>query len=105
MYMYIYTLLNKICGLFLKGINVNNPHLSNWQNKNKKISGQTITLSLWILIFNPFASGIKKVFLYPITGLFSVKIRKQILAIKNLSVNDMMSGQPNKHIIHWHFEN
>ena len=26
---------------------------------------------------NPFASGIKKVLLYPITGLFSVKIRKK----------------------------
>ena len=55
--------------------------------------------------FNPFASGIQKVLLYPITGLFSVKIRKKILAIKNFSVNDTMSGQPNKRLIHWHFEN
>ena len=54
---------------------------------------------------NPFASGIKKVLLYPITGLFSVKIRKKILVIKNFSVNDTMSGQPNKCLIHWHFEN
>ena len=52
---------------------------------------------------NPFASGIKKVLLYPITGLFSVKIRKIFLAIKNFSVNDTMSGQPNKRLIHWHF--
>ena len=50
--------------------------------------------------FNPFASGIKKVLLYPITGLFSVKIRKKFLAIKNFSVNDTMSGQPNKRLIH-----
>ena len=49
--------------------------------------------------FNPFASGIKKVLLYPITGLFSVKIQKKFLAIKNFSVNDTMSGQPNKRLI------
>ena len=49
---------------------------------------------------NPFASGIKKVLLYPITGLFSVKIRIKFLAIKNFSVNDTMSGQPNKRLIH-----
>ena len=55
--------------------------------------------------FNPFASGIKKVLLYPITGLFSVKICEKILAIKNFSVNDTMSRQPNKRLIHWHFEN
>ena len=47
-----------------------------------------------------FASGIKKVLLSPITGLFSVKIRKKFIAIKNFSVNDMMSGQPNKRLIH-----
>ena len=58
-----------------------------------------------IIIINPFASGIQKVLLYPITGLFSVKIRKKFIAIKNFSVNDTMSGQPNKHLIHWHFEN
>ena len=51
-------------------------------------------------LFNPFASGIKKVLLYPITGLFSVKIQKKFLAIKNFSVNDTMSGQPNKRLIH-----
>ena len=56
-------------------------------------------------IVNPFASGIQKVLLYPITWLFSVKIRKKFLAIKNFSVNDTMSGQPNKRLIHWHFEN
>ena len=56
-------------------------------------------------ILNPFASGIKKVLLYPIMGLFSVKIWKKFLAIKNFSVNDTMSGQPNKRLIHWHFEN
>ena len=49
-------------------------------------------------LFNPFASGIQKVFLDPITGLFSVKIRKKFLAIKNFSVNDTMSGQPNKRV-------
>ena len=56
-------------------------------------------------IINTFASGIKKVLLYPITGLFSVKIQKKFLAIKNFSVNDTMSGQANKRLIHWHFEN
>ena len=60
---------------------------------------------MYIYEVNPFASGIKKVLLYPITGLFSVKIQKKFLAIKNFSVNDTMSGQPNKHLIHWHFEN
>ena len=49
---------------------------------------------------NPFGSGIKKVFLDPITGLFSVKIQKKFLAIKIFSDNDMMSGQPNKRLIH-----
>ena len=53
-----------------------------------------------VQLFNPFASGIKKVLLYPITGLFSVKIQKKFLAIKNFSVNDTMSGQPNKRLIH-----
>ena len=57
------------------------------------------------VVFNPFASGIQKVLLYPITGLFSVKIRTKFLAIKNFSVNDTMSVQPNKRLIHWHFEN
>ena len=51
-------------------------------------------------VFNPFASGIKKVLLHPITGLFSVKIQKKFVAIKNFSVNDTMSGQPNKRLIH-----
>ena len=50
--------------------------------------------------FNPFASGIQKVLLSTIMGLFSVKIRKKFLAIKNFSVNDTMSGQPNKRLIH-----
>ena len=59
----------------------------------------------WNNAINPFASGIKKVLLHPITELFSVKIRNKFLAIKNFSVNDTMSGQPNKHLIHWHFEN
>ena len=57
-------------------------------------------LSLKKMLLNPFASGIQKVLLYPITGLFSVKIRKKFLAIKNLSVNDTMSGQPNERLIH-----
>ena len=52
------------------------------------------------LDINPFASGIKKVLMDPITGLFSVKIQKKFLAIKNFSVNDTMSGQPNKCLIH-----
>ena len=34
----------------------------------------------------------------PYTGLFSVKIQKKFLAIKNFSVNDTMSGQPNKRL-------
>ena len=36
----------------------------------------------------------------PCAGLFSVKIQEKILAIKNFSVNETMSGQPNKHLIH-----
>ena len=59
----------------------------------------------YTISLNPFASGIQKVLLSPITGLFSVKIREKFLAIKNFSVNDTMSGQPNKRLIHWHFEN
>ena len=59
----------------------------------------------YLLIVNPFASGIQKVLLSHITGLFSVKIRKKFLAITNFSVNDTMSGQQNKRLIHWHFEN
>ena len=35
----------------------------------------------------------------PCAGLFSVKIQKKCLAIKNFSVNETMSGQPNKHLI------
>ena len=62
-------------------------------------------ISLKFFSVNPFASGIQKVLLSHITGLFSVKIRKKFLAIKNFSVNDTMSGQPNKRLIHWHFEN
>ena len=65
----------------------------------------SISVSGAIVLVNPFASGIKKVLLYPITGLFSVKIREEFLAIKKFSVNDTMSGQPNKRLIHWHFEN
>ena len=41
----------------------------------------------------------------PRTGLFSVKSRKKILAINNFFVNEMKSRQPNKCLIHWHFEN
>ena len=33
-------------------------------------------------------------------GLFSVKIQKIFLAIKNFSVNETMSGQPNKRLIY-----
>ena len=62
--------------------------------------GSFIFFSLFVSCVNPFASGIKKVLLYPITGLFSVKIRKTFLAIKHFSVNDTMSGQPNKCLIH-----
>ena len=61
---------------------------------------EIITEELFKLGVNPFASGIQKVLLSPITGLFSVKIRKKFLAIKNFSVNDTMSGQPNKCLIH-----
>ena len=35
-------------------------------------------------------------FSVPRAGLFSVKIWKKFLAIKNFSVNETMSGQPNK---------
>ena len=56
-------------------------------------------------VLNPFASGILYFFRFPRAGLFSVKIRTKFLAIKNLSVNEVMSGQPNKSLIHGHFEN
>ena len=65
----------------------------------------SLELSFYVSCFNPFASGIQKVLLYLITGLFSVKILKKFIVIKNVSVNDTMSGQPNKRLIHWHFEN
>ena len=45
------------------------------------------------------------IFSGPRVGLFSVKIQKTFLAIKNFSVNETMTGQPNKRLIHWHFEN
>ena len=54
-------------------------------------------------LFNQFTSGI--FFPVPHVGLFSVKILNKFLAIKDFSVNETMSGQPNKHLIHWHFEN
>ena len=37
---------------------------------------------------------------YIFAGLFSVIICKKFLAIKNVSVNETMSGQPNKCFIH-----
>ena len=36
----------------------------------------------------------------PRAGLFSVKIQTKLLAIKHFSVNETMSGQPNKCLIH-----
>ena len=59
----------------------------------------------WLGVLNPLHVGYIIFFPDPQTGLFSVKIQKKFLAIKNFSVNDTMSGQPNKHLIHWHFEN
>ena len=41
-----------------------------------------------------------KFFPVPRAGLFLVKIWKKFLAIKNFSVNETMSGQPNKRLIH-----
>ena len=41
----------------------------------------------------------------PMRDYFSVKIPEFFLAIKYFSVNETMSGQPNKCLIHWHFEN
>ena len=38
-------------------------------------------------------------FTVPRGGLFSVKIRKTFLAMKNLFVNETMSGPPNKRLI------
>ena len=55
-----------------------------------KFSAKTMNKYLLLNFFiNPFASG-----------LFSVKIQKKFLAITNFSVNDTMSGQPNKRLIH-----
>ena len=50
------------------------------------------------LIFNQFTSGILLVFPVPRTGLFSVKNLKKFLAINNFFVNEMKSGQANKHL-------
>ena len=59
-----------------------------------------LKIIIFIKSVTPSLRGIQKVLLSPITGLFSVKIRKEFLAIKNFSVNDTMSGQPNKRLIH-----
>ena len=53
-----------------------------------------------LLRTKPLHVGFNIFFPDPQTRLFSVKIRKTFLAIKNLSVNDTMSGQPNKRLIH-----
>ena len=74
-------------------------------------AGITSSALQWISLYcistterNPFALTPSRRFNIffpdPITGLFSVKIRKKFLAIKNFSVNDTMSGQPNKRLIH-----
>ena len=50
--------------------------------------------------FNQFMPGILYFFRSPRTGLFSVKIWKQILAINNFFVNETKSVQLNKRLIH-----
>ena len=98
--------------LYLDGTEFNNNNCA-W---HKMYTGLTRNHRIWYFeisteefliwfIFNPFASGILYIFPVPHAGFFSVKIRKKFLAIKNFSVNETMSGQPNKCLIHWHFEN
>ena len=56
-----------------------------------------VVWSSLILIVIQFTSGIY-FFPVPCAGLFSVKIWKKIIAINNLFVNEMKSGQPNKRL-------
>ena len=69
-------------------------------NYNLMYNVMNHTMQLLYLSINQFTSGILYFFPVPHAGLFSVKIRKKILAIKNFSVNETMSGQPNKCLIH-----
>ena len=58
------------------------------------------------ILFNPFALGILYFFWSPVQDYFQWKFeKKKILAITKFSVNETMSGQANKRLIHWHFEN
>ena len=41
----------------------------------------------------------------PLCGIIFSENLEKFLAIKNFSVNETMFGQPNKRLIHWHFEN
>ena len=56
----------------------------------------------YIIVY--FLTCSHRVYIYffpvPRAGLFSVKIRKKFLAIKNFSINETMSGQPNERLIH-----
>ena len=63
------------------GLCVQNNVIEN-ENENRI----SIVLKPKYTFLKPFASGIQKVLLSHITGLFSVKIRKKFLAIKNFSV-------------------
>ena len=52
---------------------------------------------------NQLTSGILYFFQSPVRDYFQWKFGKKFLAIKNFSVNETMSGQPNKRLSHWHF--
>ena len=85
---------------------IQNEYKQIWMHFHKNlymVSPQTV---FTYLLVNQFTSGILYFFQSPRTGLFSVKIRKEFLAINNIVfVNETESGQPNKRLIHWHFEN
>ena len=59
------------------------------------------------LPLKPLRFGNKKGFAVglPHNGIIFSENSEKFLAIKSFSVNDTMSGQPNKCLIHWHFEN
>ena len=49
---------------------------------------------------NQFTSGILLVYSVPHTGLFSVKNRKEFVAINHFFFNETKSGHPNKRLFH-----
>ena len=66
--------------------------------------------SLWTYKFQPLilTSSHREYYIFSralVRVYFQWKFRKKIIPIQNFSVNETKSGQPNKRLIHWHFEN